>query len=538
MPRIPRRLTRPLALFASPVLLGFAALASLTVPACGGLVTDPPPAEVDSGVVVPPPPPPRDAGRPGLDAALPPAPPRPPLPPVTQAPEILFDPVESGQTVTLAVPPNALGFNVVVRGEANDVVGIRTLTSPSGEVVLRDHRVIGASFETSEGDQGIAAASVPQNRLASAAPVEPGAWTVQVTGPTGRALRVSARVQISGDGTFRGGAADLHVYLPKGLRIDDPTSSHVVSAATAATDRAVEARLSPLFQGLEAGFGVIRGDVTFHDVDAAFLRIANESALARAFGASSGVADGGQALHVLFTNDLDLGDGVWGIAPGIPGAATRTGTSMSGVVLAITPETPADLDGLALLHEFGHFIGLAHTTEFSRDFVDPLDDTPSCVGILDPQRPSSIDRCPDKNNLMFPTLWGDTITVSDSQRIILRGSPSYKAFVGAATPVADAGTPLDAGTPPGFMPPRAPGPTALPIARGAIRLTRSGRPLTATERFVFGGLCGQTPLDAGRFAGHLGGVAAREELARMAHDADLPGILRTRAARMLAHAPR
>ena len=510
-------------------------------------MTDPVPVEPDAAVVAPPPKP--DAARPVPDAALPPPAPRPPLPPVTLAPEVVFDPVVSGETVTLTVPPNALGFNVVVRGEATDVVGILTLTSPSGEVVLRDHRVVGASFDTGEGDRGIAAASVPQNRLASAAPVEPGAWTVMVSGPPGRPLRVSARVQISGDGAFRGGAADLHVYLPKGLRIDDPTPSHVVSAATAPTDRAVEARLTALFQGLEASFGVVRGDVTFHDVDAALLRVANESALARAFAASSGVPDGGQALHVLFTNALDLGDGAWGIAPGIPGAATRTGTPMSGVAFAITPETPADLDGLALLHELGHFVGLAHTTEFSGDYVDPLDDTPSCVGILDPQRPQTLDRCPDKNNLMFPTLWGDTIGVSDSQRIVFRGSPAYKAFVGTApapvgdagAPVGDAGAPVgDAGTPPGALPPEGPGlPTLpslapLPSRAPTLRLTRSGRALTPAERFVFGGLCGQTPLDAGRFSAHLGPAIARAELARMAHDPDLPGVLRMRAGRMLA----
>lgn len=521
MPRLFRPIAsvRPLAAFVAVV--GFAGAAAFAVPACGGLVADPVPAETDAGIVVVPPPP-RDAGRPVFDAALPPPPPRPPLPPLSKAPEVVFDPVESGAVVTLDVPPNALGFNVVVRGEPADVVGVATITSPSGEVVLRDHRILGASFDTSEGDGGIAAASVPQNRQASAAPIEPGAWTIQVSGPPGRALRVSARIQISGDGTFHGGAADLHVYLPKGLEIDDPTATHVVSAVTAPSDRAVEARLGALFQGLEASFGVVRGEVTFHDVDASFLRVANERALARAFAVSGGVPDGEQALHVLFTNALELGDGTWGIAPGIPGAATRTGTPMSGVAFALTPDTPAELDGLALLHEFGHFIGLAHTTEFSGDLVDPLDDTPSCAGILNIEQPQTIDRCPDKNNLMFPTLWGDTIGVTDSQRIVFRGSPAYKAFVGAALP-------MDAGASP---PEPEPTPTR-PVLPRALRLTRSGRALTATERFVFGGLCGKTPLDARRFTSHLGRAAARAELARIASDTDLPGVLRMRAGRML-----
>ena len=501
--------------------------------ACGGKVDNLPPA-VEVGTL---PQLPSDAGT-RLDADVV-KPQRPALPPTTKAPEIDLGEVPSGTTVTLAVPPNALGFNVVVEGAPTATVGVRTITSPSGEVVLAEHKVIGGSFETSLGEEGVAAASVPQSRLTSAAPIEPGVWSIAVSGPPGATLSVKARIQISGDGTFRGGAADMHVYLPKGLRVEDPQASHVVSAQNAETDKSVEARLASFYEGLEANFGIQRGDVFFHDVDSSFVNISTESALSRAFAASKGQIDGTQTLHVLFTNALDFGDGTWGIAPGIPGASTRTGTVMSGVTLALTPDTPADLDGLALLHEVGHFIGLAHSTEFDGESKDPLADTPTCVGILDLQKPETIDRCPDKNNLMFPTLWGSGVEVSDSQKIVFRGSPSYKAFVGTtATPPPT--EPVDAGVSDASLLPD-PGGQGLPekAAKQAARklsLTKSGRALTPTERFVLGGLCGHTKLDFTRFSGHLGVPAAKVELARIAGDLDLPGVLRMRASKMLAHA--
>ncbi len=514
----------------SALALPFSTLVALVTYACGGVIESAPsdPVVVTEAGAPEPAPIRPDAARPEVDAA---PPPRPPLPPRTEATEVDLGEVEPGAQVTLAVPPNALGFNVVVRGGARDLVGVDTIRSPSGEVVLAGHKVVGGQFETSLGELGIAAASVPQNRQASAAPVEPGVWSIQVSGPLGKKLKVAARVQLSGDGVFRGGAADLHVYLPVGLRIDDPTPAHVVSAANAAADRAIEARLAAFFEGLERNFGITRGAVTFHDTDAAYLNIATESALARAFAVSSSLPDGGQALHVLFTNGLDFGDGTWGIASGIPGAATRTGTPMSGVTLALTRETPADLDGLALLHEVGHFIGLNHTTEFQGSFVDPLADTPSCAGILDIEKPRTINDCPDKDNLMFPTLWSDTITVTESQKIIFRGSPTYRAFVGAASP--EAGAPPDAAVPP--EPPAPPDPARPGIGR-TLRLTRSGRALTPSERFVFGGLCGGTPLDFKRLSTHLGVRVAHAELARMADDHDLPGVLRMRAGKMLARA--
>ena len=497
--------------------------------ACGGrsgLLEPEPSSEksADSGAPVAPPQ--RDSGRPSTDAE--PAP-KKPLPPMTQATEVDLGEALSGATVTLMVPPSALGFNVVVRGEARDEVAIETITSPGGEAVLTARTIVGGAFETSVGE-GIASASVPQNKLPSTAPLERGAWSITLSGPPGKTLRASARIQLSGDGAFHGGVADMHVYLPKGLVVEDPVARHVVSAASAERDRSIEARLSTFYGGLERSFGVRRGDVAFHDVDASLLRIRDERQLMEAFAVSSGASDGLQAIHVLFTNDLDFGDGIWGIASGIPGAATRTGTSLSGVILALTPDTPARLDGLALLHEIGHFIGLTHTTEIDGALVDPLEDTPDCKGIIDIRQPSTLDLCPDKDNLMFPTLWSETLRVSGSQRLVLQGSPTYKAFVGAPL---DAGAP-DADRPPGLLPVD---PSIFGPMGKALQLTRSGRPLTAAERTIFGGLCGESPRSLRLRPRHKLTVP-RAELARMATDLDLPGVIRLRAQKLLARQAR
>ncbi|MBK8213581.1 MAG: hypothetical protein IPK71_07480 [Myxococcales bacterium] len=469
----------------------------------------------------------RDAAPPTEPEPLPPRP-RGPLPPRTVALDVDLGRVLAGTPVKLDVPANALGFNVVVRGEDDeDEVSITRVTSPSGEVVLRDAIVVGGTFESAKGLR-IAAAEVPQNRLASTVPLEKGAWSITVAGKG--TLSVSARVQISGDGEFHGGALDMHVYLPRGLVVEDPGSPHVVDAARAERDASIEARLDAFYRALEATTGIVRGDVTFHDVDPSFRRIATKRALDAAFAASAGVvADGHQSVHVMLTNELAFGNGTWGVASGIPGAATRTGTRASGVALALTGDNFASADGLALLHEVGHFVGLNHTTELVAGYADPLADTPSCSETIDRSRPSTFASCPDKDNLMFPTLVSESLVLSDTQRTIFRGSPVFRAFVG---PETDAGAP-DGGESDAALPDA--GPRALVPRRGlpVLRLTRSGRALSAEEAIVLSGSCG-TEIGVPYTRGP---ALSREVLLRIAKDPDLAGIVRQRAARLAAHAP-
>jgi hypothetical protein len=242
----------------------------------------------------------------------------------------------------------------------------------------------------------------------------------------------------------------------------------------------------------------------------------DESLLLDAFAASTGRPDS-QVLSVMLTNSIDIGGGgAWGIAPGIPGVAARSGTPMSGIILAVG-DTPAVGDGLTLLHEAGHFFGLNHTTEFYGEYADPLGDTPRCTTIsLDD--PSSFKSCPDRKNVMFPAFYGtagSAVEVSEAQRAVFRGSPIYKAYK----------DPLKVKSTKGYAGP-------LP----AITLTKSGRALTPVETWLSASLCAHVShgkIDPDTFARAQGRPETIEALRAAAVDADLPEVMRRKASAAL-----
>lgn len=443
--------------------------------------------------------------------------------------------VAYGQDVTLDVPAGALGFNVVV--ESNEgagldtLVGIERITSPSGEIVHDAYTPKGGSHATSESSFGaIASASVPQSEAKSANPPEPGKWTIRIGGSGGgggggdaglgpATLHAEARVQLGSTAGFVGGRLDVNVYVPAGLKLDGKS----LDATSAASNEGIERRLDAFFGALQQHVGIDRGDVAFLAVKAQLRFVDDEVTLLDAFGASTGRPDT-QALNVMLTNGIDFGDGnaAWGIAPGIPGAATRSGTPMSGIVLAIG-DTPAVGDGLTILHEAGHFFGLNHTTELYEGYADPLSDTPKCETIsLDD--PSTLQSCPDRKNVMFPAFYGtagSAVDVSDAQRAVYRGSPIYKAY---KEPLKTKGTMSanDHGA-------------ALGLRPGErITLTKSGRALTAVETWLSASLCSHVKLDATAFARLKGRPEVIAALRSSALDPDLPDVMRRKAAGALA----
>jgi len=519
----------------SLLLASAPALTALLFLACGGRVDDTssPPTATTTAPGVPKRPP---TTEPGTE-------PPPPLRDVTAPLVVDLGKVTYGQEVTLDVPKGALGFNVVVESTdgVTSVVGIERITSPSGEIVHDAYTPKGGSHSTSESSFGtIASASVPQSEAKSANTPEPGKWTIRIGGGSaepppppppldggiggdgdagigGTTFHLEARIQLGSTSGFAGGRLDMNVFVPPGLKLGSKT----LDAKSAAQDEGIETRLNAFYKALEARVGIDRGDVKFFPVSGELRFVDSETALVEAFSSSSGRPEA-QALNLMLTNGIDFGDGnaAWGIAPGIPGAAARTGTPMSGIVLAIG-DTPAVGDGLTILHEGGHFIGLNHTTEFYGGLADPLSDTPKCAGIsLDD--PGTFQSCADRTNIMFPAFYGaagSALDVSDAQRAVYRGSPIYKAY---SAPVTTMGTKSFGGA------------SSISLASLArpgerITLTKSGRALTSIETWLSASLCSHAKLDAAALARAKGRDATIAALRSASLDADLPDVMRRKA---------
>lgn len=319
--------------------------------------------------------------------------------------------------VTFDIPANAVGFNVVVvnEGALSAAVGIQSLKSPDGVFAAQSNVPKGGTFPTSE-DIRNAALSVPQGQVEPT----PGTWTLVANGPAGK-LHAYAKVQVSADGVFHGGALDIVIHVPNGVRFDAET----LTVAKAETSKALKGRIDGFFAGVKSLYGLDRGTVQFREIAAKFITIQTDQALAEASMTAKGDPKE-QALHFVLTNDLMDGRAL-GTTSGIPGAATLSGTTRS-IVAIRDAEQGAEQDALTMLHEGGHFFGLNHTSEFENYGHDPLGDTPECTN-TSLSTPEVLYDCPDSSYLMFAAgpLTGSPV-VSNWQRRVVQGSPIYRAY--------------------------------------------------------------------------------------------------------------
>ncbi len=235
--------------------------------------------------------------------------------------------------------------------------------------------------------------------------------------PVTTPLRVTVKLQRTGDGAFHGGELDLHVYVPEGLRVTDPDPVHVV--ADPASDRALAKRVDVFYAELERLFGIGRGTVAFHRIDARWLHATTGDGSARLIAQAS--APAGPALHVVLTNELSYGGGeaLLGYSVGLPGAAGTPSTVRSAIAVALYDDGSAQNDAVTFLHEMGHFAGLMHSTDYDGT-PDLLDDTPTCT--------ASAKSCSaNDDNLMAPDGPARAAVVSPSQVRVVRGAPFYRA---------------------------------------------------------------------------------------------------------------
>lgn len=329
--------------------------------------------------------------------------------------------VTDGVPVTLDVPPHTLGVQIIIEGASDtETIGIRSVTSPSGEALVDDLTLAGVAIPTATTSFGIATVAIPQT--SEAIPPAPGAWKLVFQVPAGETAHARALVRTTADGEFHGGALDVRIYIPEGLMIADPGAAHVVSAQTAASDPAVQARFDSFFTTLASTFQLERGTVEFLPLPAKFATIDNEGERLEALYDTTPFPDG-LGAHFVWTDDVTLGGtAVWGNSAWVPGLPNTPQRWLAGVVIDVASSFPAAADGMTMVHELGHFMGLFHTTEQVRTYHDPIDDTPECT---------TTDACPDGNNIMFVTFYGATggvgLTATPQQRSVVWGSPIYRA---------------------------------------------------------------------------------------------------------------
>ncbi len=196
---------------------------------------------------------------------------------------------------------------------------------------------------------------------------------------------------------------------------------------------------------LLATAGITLGRVRWQHTDAqtrrrfAVLRDADDLREVTSLGRLWGLdADQRGVIHVALVEDLtgDLG-GLAGYAANLPGGVGLQGVPHQGLVMSMSALSDASTLGQTLAHELGHWLGLRHTTELLRGstspeaarldqrvgLTDPLSDTPDC------DNPSlNLTRCPDRDNLMFPTMLPGVINLSLTAQQIeaLRGHPAVR----------------------------------------------------------------------------------------------------------------
>lgn len=346
-------------------------------------------------------------------------------PPVTiGVREIDLGSVTSDVPMTFSVPENTIGLHIVVEVDGSngtEQIGIADVIAPSGEAVVDEFYPVGALLPAAS-EKGIAVVSIPFTSLTASKPVEPGIWTIEVNNPSGKPAHAKAFIRTTADGAFHGGKVDMRVYIPDGLMISDPTPAHAISADTAATDPAVAARIDSFFSTLHQLFELDRGTIEFVSLPTAFREIKDVDARDQALMMTS-TPGTDPVVHVVWVNELLLfNQPAWGVSSGIPGTAATAGHAMSGILVDVSLGFPAAADGMTMVHELGHFMGLFHTTEQDRSYHDPIDDTPACMAGVSP--------CPDSNNIMYNVFYGATrgigLVTSEQQRRVVWGSPLYR----------------------------------------------------------------------------------------------------------------
>jgi hypothetical protein len=288
-------------------------------------------------------------------------------------------------TISFDVPKGALSVTLYAQGAAPNVqISISHLVGPEGVLIDVDaqqalvwsaHRFGSVSFTLPQAERELVPGRYGVKLRADTPPPLPiPGETDQPTAQSNDWARVFV-VTRAGDAPT-GGRLDINLFFVPGVGLasDDTTT------------------VGPLIDrtfGILSRAGITVGEARRYDLStdtASFLNPNSDYLQARLREHSQGAPAG---LDVFVVHAFDDGqDGVYqgrtiGSTGGIPGASSVQGMFGSGILLALGPvDKDGQIDtyglGVALAHEVGHALGLAHTTEKSGALHDHLDDTPEC----------------------------------------------------------------------------------------------------------------------------------------------------------------
>jgi hypothetical protein len=284
--------------------------------------------------------------------------------------------------IDIELPSDSLAVAVTVRGTLDAEYLVVGLDGPAGTWV---HESIPPG---AKDDGSLGAAAGPffsPNRSVGArggatlfAPNDPelrfvgGTWSVRVrsTDPVSHAALLEVR-------SLRADVYAAQAQLPLRLMLSGADEMRAAGAAEHPRLQAALAEVEQIF----ASIGVQIGPISYHDIDSSYRTLSGvdtgSESFRDLFAQSAGMEPG---IPLFVVERFDDGAGglgaVGGISAAIPGTP-QPGDRFAGVVVATAfsnPQDEADLLGVTMAHEIGHFLGLFHSTE-ANGMSDGLSDT-------------------------------------------------------------------------------------------------------------------------------------------------------------------
>ena len=299
------------------------------------------------------------------------------------------------------VPPNTIGVHYAPTDPLREIAAASSVVDPSGRAVFTNDLPYGVPVHPDLPYLN----AFPVSSAGFEAGIIPGIWTMRAFSD----VPIRVYLQMQSPAGYQGGVLDLHVHLPAGLTVDGSP----VTAQNAEANAGLQARIAAFFQLLQQHLQWGAGQISYHDAPADLVRIrytTDHDQVGRAARVGN-TFQGQPGLHILVVSEI-LAD--------VSGFAPLTASAEPGVhAMVVELAAPAHF-AMTCMHELGHFVGLDHTSDVlsASGLTDLIDDTPVCT-----ESPDTVERCPDYNNLMFPSS-GTVLT--EQQRAVYRANPIYR----------------------------------------------------------------------------------------------------------------